>query len=352
MNPSININTAPGITAVNTNMQLMQPIRQLEVQDIKEAVELCLDNEGVILLEEYQEMSLKKLEEHFKKQIDEFFECDKAAQAMLKNNADSLEYSQCVSEAEKKVENINNIINALSSMQQYTESYNLQQEKVVRLLQDMRSSIPLGNSIILRKDIEMMRAISSIPQDKIYFSPAQGTFYEPQISAAELAGWFHKQIIEECYEGVSIARKMDCMYSYQLNTMCTIIGLKKKKNKGGEEMIKKRSSFRKTIKGYTSKADKQEMESLSSKWRKLYDYASAYYESMLRHSKEKSLEEVKVLQTTVLKEISKELPNMLTQWKYEKCEVGTSEELIKKYGASPNIAREADYIILFHIKYE
>ncbi|WP_213151381.1 hypothetical protein [Neochlamydia sp. AcF95] len=358
----------------HTSLPLMQQSQELELEGIKKALKLCLDNKDVIPLESYQKMLPVELDKHFKEQFNEFIECNQAAQAILKNNADSLEYSQCVSEAEKKFENIKNIIKALSSLQQPTEFHELQYNELTRSLQNMHSSIPLGNSIVLRKDIEMMRTISSVPQEKTYHSPSHGTFYEPQISPAALGGWFHKHLIENSYEGVSIARKIDCIYDHQLNTMCTLIGLKKKKYKRDEEGIQKHSSSQKTIKGSTLKVDQQGIEHPSHRFpsrvkQKIKEngvkmpgggvlesiahyLASNWSVEFFNPSKEKSLEEIRALQKNVLDGICEALPEMLGPWNYEKWEVGTSKDLIEKYEVSPSVANEADYVILFHKKCE
>jgi hypothetical protein len=329
--------------------QIQAPV----ISKLADQLEMFIDNEGILDSNYCQQQTCDKLNRIFDKQLHKIRELEKEAFTILKTSNDSEQYSVCLSSAEKEVESIKNIISALHRKKASNSTHHKKFKKTEKTLQDMRSSIPLGNSIILRKDVEMMQIISSVPQEKTYISSAHGTFYEPQISLVALSGWFHNHIIEECYKGVSIARKRDCMYSHQLNTMCTIIGLKKKKNKGEEEVIQNHSSSRKSIKGSTSKADKQEMEHPSISWSKVsISRGSAWGGNMLRHSKEKSLEEVKALQENVLAEISKELPKMLAQWKYEKWEIGTSEDLITKYGVSPSIAREADYIILFHKKCE
>ncbi|BBI16897.1 hypothetical protein [Neochlamydia sp. S13] len=341
----------------------VQPVQIMRAEEIQSELELFLDNNGIISVSECQKKTCEELAEFFEVQVNEFSKGAEAAKAILNDTKNSLDYSQCMSEAEKNVENMNNILNALRNKQASVTIFETRYEEIKKALQAMRSTIPLGQSIFLRKDMEMINTIRSIPQEKVYTSLPHGNFYEPQVPTLTLASWFQKYFLNKCYEGVSVGRKLDRIYSHELNTMCTLIGLKKKKTKEDEAHDKKpfTTSPKKQIKGSSTTTESRKEahqigRPLSNLMTAVSTKASSVFSFKLgkekRHGKEMILEDKKIWQENTLAHIKHDLSEMLGKWNYSHFEVGTSEDLINKYHISPDLASEADYIILFHKKYE
>ncbi|WP_238578415.1 hypothetical protein [Neochlamydia sp. TUME1] len=189
----------------------------------------------------------------------------------------------------------------------------------------------------------MMQSISTIPLQQTYFSSTYGTFHEPQISLAGLLGWFQKYI-DEAYEGVSVGRKVDQIYGHRLETMFTIVGLKKEKHEKSNEYHS--SCF------FVDKGRLKQNKEDSCRENVLTQTNSICSPLKWEKRQEKNMpsEPKRELRQKILEEIKEKLALMMSRWNYSHYEVGTSETLIAKYRISPNLAKKADYIILFHKK--
>ncbi|MBS4167000.1 hypothetical protein NEOC65_002102, partial [Neochlamydia sp. AcF65] len=91
----------------------------------------------------------------------------------------SKQYSLLVSEVEEEVAKIKILGRVLTDKDQVVESKQIEdQEKV---LKQMYKDMPLGESVLLRWDIEMMKGMSRRPAEKIY-TTSYGTFENPNVS--------------------------------------------------------------------------------------------------------------------------------------------------------------------------
>ncbi|KIC72576.1 hypothetical protein DB42_CX00010, partial [Neochlamydia sp. EPS4] len=174
--------------------------------------------------ETYDRKEPQELQVLLKRSVENIANIYEASRKLMKPSK-SKQYSLLVSEVEEEVAKIKILGKVLTEKDQVVESKQIEdQEKV---LKQMYKDMPLGESILLRWDIEMMKGMSRRPAEKIY-TTAYGTFENPNVSHLELSRWFSTYMAEGDFFGFCcMFREHELGEEKDLNRMFTCIDLTK-----------------------------------------------------------------------------------------------------------------------------
>ncbi|BBI17371.1 hypothetical protein [Neochlamydia sp. S13] len=271
----------------------------------------------------------------------------------------SKQYSLLVSEVEEEVAKIKILGKVLTEKDQLVESKQIEdQEKV---LKQMYKDMPLGESVLLRWDIEMMKGMSRRPAEKIYTTSC-GTFENPNASHLELSRWFSPYIYEGSYECFS------CMYRLHglaerkgYNKMFTCIGLDKKEEQRKIErklyngtpslwnnIQSSLFSIGRTLlsKDQSSGEVEEKKETPALSLPSTEASAAGFISLPTRH-----VSNYQIKQQKVLAKLAQDLPAMMEVWNVDSFQILTSEQMLAE-GYEYEGAYSGDRILLFHKRVE
>ncbi|BBI17370.1 hypothetical protein [Neochlamydia sp. S13] len=271
----------------------------------------------------------------------------------------SKQYSLLVSEVEEEVAKIKILGKVLTDKDQLVESKQIEdQEKV---LKQMYKDMPLGESILLRSDIERMKSLSRRPAEKTYIT-SYGTFENPNVSSVELSRWFSPYIYEGNYECFScMYREHDIVKEKNFNRMFTCIGLDKKEEqrKIERKLYNGTPSFWKNIQsslfsiGRTllskdqSSDEAEEKEEIQALSLPSTEASVAGFISLPT----KPVSNYQIKQQKVLAKLAQDLPAMMEVWNVDSFQILTSEQMLAE-GYEYEGAYSGDRILLFHKRVE
>ncbi|MBS4170238.1 Uncharacterized protein NEOC95_000959 [Neochlamydia sp. AcF95] len=272
----------------------------------------------------------------------------------LSKPSKSKQYSLLVSEVEEEVAKIKILGKVLTDKDQVVESKQIEdQEKV---LKQMYKDMPLGESVLLRSDIERMKSLSRRPAEKTYTTSC-GTFENPNVSSLELSRWFSPYIYEGNYECFScMYREHDIVKEKNFNRMFTCIGLDKKEEqrKIERKLYNGTPSFWKNIQsslfsiGQTllsnEAEEKKETQALSLPSK---DAREAGFISLPT----KPISNYQIKQQKVLAKLAQDLPAMMEVWNVDSFQILTSEQMLAE-GYEYEVAYSGHRILLFHKQVE
>ncbi|BBI17373.1 hypothetical protein [Neochlamydia sp. S13] len=271
----------------------------------------------------------------------------------------SKQYSLLVSEVEEEVAKIKILGKVLTDKDQVVESKQIEdQEKV---LKQMYKDMPLGESVLLRWDIEMMKGMSRRPAEKIYTTPC-GTFENPNVSRLELSRWFSSYITEGAFFGFCcMFREHELGEEKDFNRMFTCINLVKndEQRKIERKLYNGTPSLWKNIqsslfsigrsllsKGQSSDEaeEKKEIQALSLP-------STEASEAGFISLPNKPASNYQIKQQKVLAKLAQDLPAMMEVWNVSSFQILTSEQMLAE-GYEYEAAYSGDRILLFHKRVE
>jgi hypothetical protein len=277
----------------------------------------------------------------------------------LSKPSKSKQYSLLVSEVEEEVAKIKILGKVLTDKDQLVESKQIEdQEKV---LKQMYKDMPLGESVLLRWDIEMMKGMSRRPTEKIYTTPC-GTFENPNVSHLELSRWFSTYITEGDFFGFCcMFREYKLGGEKDLNRMFTCIDLTKSDEQ--RKIERKLYNGKPSLWGNIQSSLFSIGRSLLSK-----DQSSSEVEekketqALSLSSAEASVagfislptkpaSNYQIKQQKVLAKLAQDLPAMMEVWNVDSFQILTSEQMLAE-GYEYEAAYSGNRILLFHKRVE
>ncbi|KIC72578.1 hypothetical protein DB42_CX00030 [Neochlamydia sp. EPS4] len=306
----------------------------------------------------YNSKEPKELRVLLKQSVENIAKIHEASRKLMKPSR-SKQYSLLVSEVEEEVAKIKILGKVLTDKDQVVESKQIEdQEKV---LKQMYKDMPLGESILLRSDIERMKSLSRRPVEKTYTTSC-GTFENPNVSSLELSRWFSPYIYEGNYECFScMYREHDIVKEKNFNRMFTCIGLDKKEEqrKIERKLYNGTPSFwgniqsslfsigRSLLSKDQSSSEVEEKKetqalSLSSSEASVAGFISF---------PTKPISNYQIKQQKVLAKLTQELPAMMEVWNVDSFQILTSEQMLAE-GYEYEGAYSGDRILLFHKRVE
>ncbi|BBI17372.1 hypothetical protein [Neochlamydia sp. S13] len=277
----------------------------------------------------------------------------------LRKPSRSKQYSLLVSEVEEEIAKIKILGKVLTDKDQLVESKQIEdQEKV---LKQMYKDMPLGESVLLRWDIEMMKGMSRRPAEKIYTTPC-GTFENPNVSHLELSRWFSTYITEGDFFGFCcMFREHELGEEKDLNRMFTCINLTKNddQRKIERKLYNGTPSFWKNIQsslfsiGRTllskdqSSDEAEEKEEIQALSLPSTEASVAGFISLPT----KPVSNYQIKQQKVLAKLAQDLPAMMEVWNVDSFQILTSEQMLAE-GYEYEGAYSGDRILLFHKQVE
>ncbi|WP_213156209.1 hypothetical protein [Neochlamydia sp. AcF65] len=308
--------------------------------------------------ETYERKESQELRVLLKQSVENIANIYEASRKLMKPSK-SKQYSLLVSEVEEEVAKIKILGKVLTDKDQVVESKQIEdQEKV---LKQMYKDMPLGESILLRWDIEMMKGMSRRPAEKIY-TTAYGTFENPNVSHLELSRWFSPYIYEGNYECFScMYREHDIVKEKNFNRMFTCIGLDKKEEqrKIERKLYNGKPSFWGNIQSslfsigrsllskdqFSSEVEeKKETQALSLS-------STDAREAGIISLPTKPVSNYQIKQQKVLAKLAQDLPAMMEVWNVGSFQILTSEQMLAE-GYEYEVAYSGDRILLFHKQIE
>lgn len=352
-------------TETNLSVYRQSPPTVSYLEGMELQVAQFLDNSLVITSKEMSEKDPQALVELFSTKFEEFKKLSEAARAINQTSKNGMEYSQCLRAAESALESMENIQKNLSEWQKISEpqqntdifnekavtsdqliSINAQLEEVQGTLKVMQNNIPVGQSILLKMDLENFHQLNEIPKNETYSSEL-GEFCQPKVSMTQLMNWFGKCIQNSAYTGVSIGYKVDKIYDTSLGQMATVISFKKAPIP--EEKERKEELLSLDFKPQSHKSFGDKAIKLGKNIVNIFIPKGVTNTLVIKDHR--SLEMIQADQKNTLAIVQASLPDMLKEWNFASdVEIGSRHDLINKYKAPLEYADEADYVVLFHKK--
>ncbi|WP_166157166.1 MULTISPECIES: hypothetical protein [unclassified Neochlamydia] len=277
----------------------------------------------------------------------------------LSKPSKSKQYSLLVSEVEEEVAKIKILGGVLTDKDQVVESKQIEdQEKV---LKQMYKDMPLGESILLRWDIEMMKGMSRRPAEKIY-TTSYGTFENPNVSHLELSRWFSSYITEGAFFGFCcMFREHELGEEKDFNRMFTCINLTKsdEQRKIERKLYNGRPSFwgniqsslfsigRNLLSKDQSSGEVEEKKETQALSLSSTEVSVAGFINLPT----KPVSNYQIKQQKVLAKLAQDLPAMMEVWNVDSFQIITSEQMLAE-GYEYEGAYSGDRILLFHKRVE
>ncbi|MBS4170239.1 MULTISPECIES: hypothetical protein [unclassified Neochlamydia] len=306
----------------------------------------------------YDRKEPQELQVLLKRSVENIANIYEASRKLMKPSR-SKQYSLLVSEVEEEVAKIKILGKVLADKDQLVESKQIEgQEKV---LKQMYKDMPLGESVLLRWDIEMMKGMSRRPAEKIY-TTSYGTFENPNVSHLELSRWFSSYITEGAFFGFCcMFREHELGEEKDFNRMFTCINLTKsdEQRKIERKLYNGRPSFWGNIqsslfsigRNLLSKnqpsdeaEEKKETQALSLPFT---EASEAGFISLPN----KPVSNYQIKQQKVLAKLAQDLPAMMEVWNVDSFQILTSEHMLAE-GYEYEAAYSGDRILLFHKRVE
>ncbi|KIC76906.1 hypothetical protein DB41_DU00020 [Neochlamydia sp. TUME1] len=348
--------TIANTLAVSHLASISSPLHQTSILGLLDHGQYSLQDKRS--RETYDRKEPQELQVLLKRSVENIANIYEASRKLMKPSR-SKQYSLLVSEVEEEIAKIKILGKVLTDKDQLVESKQIEdQEKV---LKQMYKDMPLGESVLLRWDIEMMKGMSRRPAEKIYTTPC-GTFENPNVSHLELSRWFSTYITEGDFFGFCcMFREHELGEEKDLNRMFTCINLTKnddqrkieRKLYNGTPSLWKNIqsslfSIGRTLLSKDQSSDeaeeKKETQALSLPSK---DACEAGFISLPI----KPISNYQIKQQKVLAKLAQDLPAMMEVWNVNSFQILTSEQMLAE-GYEYEVAYSGDRILLFHKQVE
>ncbi|BBI17369.1 hypothetical protein [Neochlamydia sp. S13] len=308
--------------------------------------------------ETYERKEPQELQVLLKRSVENIANIYEASRKLMKPSR-SKQYSLLVSEVEEEVAKIKILGKVLTEKDQVVESKQIEdQEKV---LKQMYKDMPLGESILLRSDIEMMKSLSRRPAEKTYIT-SYGTFENPNVSRLELSRWFSSYITEGAFFGFCcMFREHELGEEKDFNRMFTCINLVKndEQRKIERKLYNGKPSFWENIQsslfsiGRTLLSKDQSSSKVEEKkvTRALSLPSTEASVAGFISLPTKPVSNYQIKQQKVLAKLAQDLPAMMEVWNVDSFQILTSEQMLAE-GYEYEGAYSGDRILLFHKRVE
>ncbi|WP_044882731.1 hypothetical protein [Neochlamydia sp. EPS4] len=306
----------------------------------------------------YNSKEPQELQVLLKQSVENIASTYEASRKLMKPSK-SKQYSLLVSEVEEEVAKIKILGKVLTEKDQVVESKQIEDQE--KIFKQMYKDMPLGESVLLRWDIEMMKGMSRRPAEKIYTTSC-GTFENPNASHLELSRWFSSYIYDGNYECFSCMYRLhDLAEGKDYNRMFTCIGLDKKE--GQRKIERKLYNGKPSFWGNTQSSlfsigrtllfkDQSSGEAEEKKETQALRFPSpkasvAGFISLPT----KPVSNYQIKQQKVLAKLAQDLPAMMEVWNVDSFQILTSEQMLAE-GYEYEGAYSGDRILLFHKRVE
>jgi len=307
------------------NPALREDPANILVSVMNSAVNNVSDNALTTLYQEDTPQALQGIIDRQLSIVDQAYQKSKK----LMKSSTSKRYSMCVSEAEEAIHKLEIIAKVLQEKNEPVNELQLKERKAI--LKTMYDDMPMGESIPLRLDLELLKSASIPPKEPTYTNEL-GTFYNPKVAYFDLTRWFAPYELEGRYLCPAADFKTHHVgTNIKLDRMVTCFELVKSSEQRKKE--------RKVIKTTAVAKGQAEIQVVNIQNRnKQVGFFSIFKKEDIDYQ---------TLQKNVLEKLQQALPDMLEIWNFESFEILPSEELYRS-GCKREVAYASDRILFYH----